>query len=291
MKLVDSIRYVGFKTTGRLPSPKGLASAVISLLQGDDYNIDELVRLIQSDPAIAGELLKFSNAANFGHSSPIVSIPKAVIALGTRQVSIIVSAFSVLRSHRMGKCTPFDYEKFWSRALATAISAQALASYTKFNAEENFTAGLLCSLGELALASVYPDSYGEIISKSDDRHNRIKLEQEAFGCDHRELGATLVLEWGLPLKLVTAICHCEAPDDAGFQEGSRIHELTLSLHVALTLADICVADGAARKEMLPSLYAKAARLGISAEEINSTAGDIIANWKEWGKQLKIQVLC
>jgi len=289
MKLVDPIRYEKLSASGRLPSPKGLTLTIIRLLQHDDYKIDDLVHLIQSDPAIAGELLKFANAASFGHSRPIASLSKAVTTLGALRIRVIVIAFSVLNNHRSGNCPQFDYERFWSRALATAISAQALAYIAKINIEENFTAGLLCSLGELALASIFPERYGEIISNPDENvHNRIALEREAFGSDHRELNATLLLEWGLPLELVTAIYHCEAPDEADFQEGSRIHGLTLSLHVALALADICVADDAGRKALWPDMYNKAAKLEISAEGMNSMAEDIIASWHEWGEQLKIQ---
>jgi diguanylate cyclase (GGDEF)-like protein len=291
MQLVDPIRYVKLKASGRLPSPKGLALAVVRLLQRDDYKIDELVRLVQSDPAIAGELLKFSNAAALGHSRPIVSLSKAITTLGTLRVRVLVLAFSVLHNHRDGNCPQFDYEQFWSRSLATAIAAQALASYAKINAEENFTAGLLCSLGELALASIFPERYGEILAAPDNGfHKRLALEQQAFGNDHRELNATLLLEWGLPEVLVTAIYHCEAPDEAGFQDGSRIHGLALSLHVSLAMGKICVADDKARWAMLPNLYAKAARLGISTEDMNSMADGITASWLEWGRQLKIQTL-
>lgn len=289
MKLVDPTHYAKLKETGQLPSPKGLALAIIKLLQRDDYKLDELVRLIQADPVIAGEMLKFANAAPYGHTSPIVSLSKAVTTLGTRQVGMIIVAFSVLNNHRSGNCAQFDYEKFWSRSLATAISAQSLAFYAKTNADENFTAGLLSSLGELALASIFPERYGEIISMSDDRSiKRITLERESFSNDHRELNATLMLDWGLPLKLVAAIYHCEAPDEADFLDGSRTNGLTLSLHIALTLGDVCVADDDARSAMLPNLYAKAARLGISTEEMNSMADSIIANWKIWCEQLKIQ---
>jgi two-component system cell cycle response regulator len=289
MRLVDPILYVNLKASGRLPSPKGLALSIVRLLQRDDYKIDDLVRLIQSDPAITGELLRFSNAATYGHTRPIIALSEAVTILGILRVRILVLAFSVLHDHRSGNCPQFNYEQFWARALAAAISAQALASYAKINAEENFTAGLLCSLGELAMASIFPDRYGEIIFLTgDDIHKRIALEREIFGTDHCELNASLLLEWGLPEALVTAIYHCEIPDDAGFQEGSRIYGLTLSLHVALAMASICVAEDMARWTMLPNLYAKAARLGISTEEINSMADRIAANWLEWGELLKIQ---
>ena len=150
MKLVETIRYEQFKAAGHLPSPNGLVLAITKLLQRDDYKIDDVVHLVQSDPAIAGELLKFSNAASFAHSRPIVSLSKAVITLGTHRVRVLILALCMLRNNPIGKCKQFDYGRFWSRALAAAISAQTLASYAKISAEDNFTAGLLCSIGELS---------------------------------------------------------------------------------------------------------------------------------------------
>ena len=195
----------------------------------------------------------------------------------------------MLNNNRVGNCPQFNYEKFWSRALATAISAQALSAYAKIDAEENFTAGLLCSLGELALASAFPEKYGEIMSKSDNSHDRTKLELEAFGSDHRELSATLLLtEWRLPLELVTAIYHCEDPDRADLPDGLRIQVISLSLHAALAFADVCVANDATRELVLSNLYSKVARLGISQEVTKLMVEDIINKWREWGRFLKIQ---
>ena len=56
MRPMDPTRYRKLKASGRLPSPKGVAVAIIRLLQQDDYKMDDLVRLLQSDPAIAGRL-------------------------------------------------------------------------------------------------------------------------------------------------------------------------------------------------------------------------------------------
>lgn len=287
MRQVDPIRYIKLKASGRLPSPAGTALAIVRLLQRDDFKIDELLRLVQSDPAIAGNLLKFANAAVYGHSRPVVSLSKAIVTLGTFRVRNLVLALSVLQHHRSGDCLQFDYENFWSRSLASAISAQALAPYAGTPPEENFTAGLLGCIGELALASVYPERYGEIICAVTG-HKRLALEQAAFGTDHRELTASLLIEWGFPDILVSAVYYCEAPEEAAMPEGSRGFALTYSLHIALDLARICVTDDIGRWSMLPNLFAKAARLGISTEELNSLADGIITSWLEWGAMLKIQ---
>ncbi len=257
MQLVDPALYKQLKASGQLPSPKGVGLAIAKLLQCDDYKIDDLVRLVQSDPAIAGDLLKFSNAASYGHNRPIVSLSKAVTTLGTLRVRVLVLALSVLHNHRSGNCPQFDYKRFWSRALAAAISAQALAHYAQITPEENFTAGLLCSVGELALASIFPERYGEIISTSDNEiHKQLALEREAFDTDHRELASTLLMEWGLPEVLATAVYHCELPDEAGLLDGSRVSSLTseqrAQVHQALRVSRH-VAHWQQRFRLLPEL--------------------------------------
>ena len=289
MKLIDPVRYIKLAASGKLPTPQGLALAINGLLQQDDYKIDELVRLVQSDPALAGELLKFSNAASFGHTRPIISLSEAAITLGSRRAGTLVLALSVLHSNRGGHCIQFDYERFWSRALVTAISAHALASHSQIKADEIFTAGLLCSVGELALASLFPERYGEIISTSaEGTLKRFTLEREAFEFDKSELTASMLLEWELPEILATAVYYCEAPDAAELQEGSRLHGLTLSLHVALSLAELCVPREGSSLVTLQTLLTKAARLGINAEELSVIAEGIITSWIEWGELLQIQ---
>lgn len=288
MKHIDPNRYSELKASGRLPSPKGVAFAIIKLLQRDDYNIQDLVRLVQSDPAIAGRLLKFSNAAAFGQRRPIVSLAKATIALGAFRVRDLVLAFSVLQGNRTGKCAEFDYKRFWSRALACAIAAQALSVHAQIAAEENFTAGLLCSVGELALASIFPDRYGAILANQGPVEERINQEQTAFQTDHRELSAALFMEWGLPEVLAAAVYHAELPDEAGFSEGSRGHILALSLHFSLAMADICVSNENERWALIPDLFSKAARLGIGTDELTALADAVTASWREWGDSLSIQ---
>ncbi len=289
MRLVDPALYIKLASSGKLPTPQRLALAITRLLRNDNYKIDDLVRLVESDPALAGELLKFSNAASYGHSRPVASIPKAVVTLGTGRIRVLVLALSVLHSNRNGHCLGFNYEQYWSRALVTALSAQALSPYAKINDEDNFTARLLSSIGELALASIFPERYGEIISIPDEQiQKRLALERDAFSTDHREMTATMLLNWGLPEVLVTAIYHCVSPDESDLIEGTRVHGLSLALKIAFDLARICVPKDSRPQTNLPTLLANANRLGINSEKFNLIADSIIANWLEWGELLRIQ---
>lgn len=284
---MDTRRYEELKATGKLPSPSGVALAIVKLLQRDDYHIEELSHLVQSDPAIAGRILKFANTALQGtltHSRPIVSLSKAVFALGAFRVRDLVLGFSVLHSHQNVSCGNFDLQLFWSRSLATAIANQALAPHAKIAPEENFTVGLLSGIGELAMAALFQEEYTDLQAQE----NTLEQEQQLFDTDHRELTATLLTEWGLPEVLVRVAYFHERPETAEFSDGSRYQLLTLSLHFSRRLADICLADEQQRWSKLMELVTLAARLGIGPDELTTLADQVVTEWQEWGKALQIE---
>ena len=289
MRFVDRERYEALKATGKLPSPKGVAFSIIKLLQRDDFRISDLVQLVQSDPAIAGRLLYFANAAAFGRSRPIVSLQRAIVALGSFRVRDLVIALSVMHSNKSGVCAAFDYEGFWGHSLATGIACQELAHLTQIASEEIFTIGLLARIGELALASLFPGEYSDILLLAGERAIDIaELEQERFAMDHHELAATLLDEWGLPEVLIQAAFHFEKPDAAGFADGSRVQTLTHSLSFASSLAHVCMIDEESRWSLLPALLARAARLGISGEALNELVDRMVGRWREWGAKLQVR---
>jgi len=289
ISFVDPDRYKSLKATGKLPSPKGVAFSIIKLLQRDDFRVGELVHLVQSDPAIAGRLLKFANAAAFGRTRPIVSLHRAIVALGAFHVRDLVVGLSVMHSHSSGQCAAFDYPTFWGHSLATGIACQELAHVAQVSSEEIFTIGLLARVGELAMASLFPTDYAEILREARRAQADLRqLERDAFGMNHSQLGATMLAEWGLPEMLIQAAYHHEQPDLGGFPDGSRLQTLTHSLHFAGALATVCTADEEARWGLLPGLLTRAARLGISGDALNSIADRMVVRWREWGAMLQVR---
>jgi two-component system cell cycle response regulator len=184
----------------------------------------------------------------------------------------LVIGLSVMHTHTSGQCSTFDYGAFWGHSLATAIACQELAQFAQISSEELFTIGLLARVGELAMASLYPEEYAVILLKAKEGDASLAtLERDCLEMDHQQLGATMLAEWGLPELLIQAAYHHEQPDLAGFRDGSRVQTLTHSLHFARALAEVCMADEEARWSLLPGLLTRAARLGISGDALNDMA--------------------
>lgn len=289
MEVINQNRFKELKATGELPSPKGVALALLNLMQQDDVTIQSIARVVQADPAISGRLIKFSNSLHFNTRRHIASVSEAVMVIGLPMVRQLVLGFSVLSDHRNGKCNAFNYQEFWSSSLATAIANQALSAQAKTSSEETFTCGLLSGIGRLALATLFPDKYAKVLSTaaSAPPDELIRLEQEQFDTDHNELAAALLKEWGFPVILIEAIYHHEYPEKGDFQTGSRAYTLVHSLHLSRSLANLCIADESSRRALLPGLYVLGARLGIDAEALIALSDRVVSEWRQWGKILDV----
>lgn len=289
MEIIDQNRFDELKATGQLPSPQGVALAILKLMQQDDVTLQDIAHVIQTDPALTGRLIKFANSAHSGTRRPIVSISEAVMFIGLPMVRQLVLGLSVLSGSRVGKCKAFDYDEFWSRSLATAIANQALSARAKTAAEETFTCGLLSNIGSLAMATLFPDKYAGVLEAAVDKtaEELISLEQAEFACDHNEMTVALLKEWGFPEIFLGIVFHHENPDMGDFQEGDRTYTLVHALRLSAFLAKICLADENSRRLLLPRLYVLGARLGIDSEDLMTLSDRVVTEWQEWGRMLNV----
>lgn len=287
---MDKQAFEELKTTSKLPSPSGVALRIMELCRKDDVSVPELAKAVQIDPALTGRLVKFANSAMAGPRRPVVAIGDAIRMLGIGTVRQLALGFSILGQHRTGTCRAFDYQLFWSRSLASAIAANSLCLRTRAAAaDEAFTCGLLLRVGSLALASLYPEGYGELIA--DDARppaGLLEIERRQLKTDHLELTAALLEEWMLPRVFVEAVYHHENPQASQYPEGSREATLCHLLHLAASIGVFCTASDAERKHMLADVVFEAARIGIDADALGPLVDQVVAEWREWGKVLEVR---
>ncbi|MEW6313826.1 MAG: diguanylate cyclase [Pseudomonadota bacterium] len=279
------------RASGELPSPTGVALEVMRLLKKKDVTLQEVARVIKADPALAGRIIKAANAAHGGGLRPIASVPDALAVTGLATVRRLALGFSLISSHSTGKCAAFDYGEFWSRSLATAIALQMLTLRTGATAaEEVFALGLLAQIGRLALATLYPEKYADLLRSWDGAslQELAALERTAFNMDHNELTAAMLADWGFPQVLIDPAHHHEAPEDGKFVDGSRTWLLAHSLFCASLLAKACLSAEQERRTMLPKLFLLGSRLGFETEAMTALMDQVVVEWQEWGKFLHVR---
>lgn len=276
------------KASPKLPTPSGTALEILRLCRSDDSSLAEIAQVIQADPALSAEVLRYANSAFLATGIKVASIQKATVKLGMRTVMHLALGFSVLTGNLNGNCDEFDYDSFWSMSLAQAIAAKTIASYGNIHIpDEMFVCSLLSHIGELALASLFPHEYGMILKEQHSRTERLQLERNNFNIDSAELTTELFLDWGLPAPYAYA---------GGFHEDLTTVELgdettrgvAELLHISRLVAILCH-TAKVEKEWLRKTESLCKSLGRIQEDFGTVFDAIVSNWTEWGETLHFRV--
>jgi two-component system, cell cycle response regulator len=280
-------RFETLKAGGMMPSPQGVALAVLELTQKHDASIQTLTHLVQTDPAMSGRILRYANAVHGGSLRRIASLPHAIVFLGLFRVRQIALGFSLVDHYRSGACEAFDYLGYWTASLATGITAQQVAAQAQCPPDESFTCGLLSNIGRLALATLFPNDYTHILQQNLPNLQLRDAEISHFGLDHAALTAELLQDWGLPEIFYQAVRYHEQPTEAPFAAGSRAQTLTAALHFSSKVGALLNLDATQRWDQVPSLYQAAAQIGLEDQHVPPLVESVVSQWQDWGRELHL----
>jgi diguanylate cyclase (GGDEF)-like protein len=282
------------KVSGKLPTPKGLALEVINLTQRENTSNDDVIRAISADPVMGIRVIKAANVLISNSARPVVTISDSVAVLGFRALRQLVLSISLIENHQQGSCKNFNYSHFWAHSLLTGIAVrhftERLADRSRLAAaEEIFTLGLLGEVGRLAMASVYPEEFSEIIQ----HEATISLEQlyqkerDKFGFHQAELSSAILADMNFPPIFLRLINDYPQPKSSTIAEGSREWKLMNLLHLASMMADVSLADKTESIRLLGQLRSEASFLAIEEKDIVAVAEKCAHDWPEWTRLLNL----
>lgn len=187
-----------------------------ALISDPDSAIDDISAVINTDPALTTRLLKIVNSPFYGFPSQINTISRAITIIGTRELTHLVLATSVMNAFRGIPANLMDMDTFWRHSLACAITAKYLAEAThQTNQEQYFIAGLLHNIGSLVLYQSVPELAREAINSARFGHEVLhEAEKRIIGFDHAEVGAILIQNWRLPESLAQVARYHHQPGRA-----------------------------------------------------------------------------
>jgi two-component system cell cycle response regulator len=270
----------------KLPTPSRTALEVMRLCHSEESSLNEIAQVIQTDPSLSAELLSYANSAFLATGIQVASVQKAAVKLGMKTVVNLALGFSLLSHNKSGRCQGFDYSRYWSSSLAQAIAAKTIAGLGKeFDSEELFVCGLLSHMGELALASLFPREYGEILATQETGAALKAREKEAFDIDSSELTTELFLDWGLPAHYALAAGFHEDLDSVELGQ-STTQRVARLLHLSYQIAWICHSPKPL-PDKLAEVEAMAEEFAIAPGAFAPVFDTIINRWHEWGEMFKI----
>jgi signal transduction histidine kinase len=230
-----------------LPTLSVVATRILHLASADNVSIKEIVRVIESDPALTTRLLALCRRAAYRTRNPITTVEMAVLMLGVEAVRSLVLSVAIFdwtsgtteayrRQGAVGNATGrgrasthpgagpapasggmFNRVGFWQHSIAVACASELIAREhpeLEMHAEECFVCGLVHDLGKIALDLVLPRAYARVVQMAEVRQGNIAdFERPVVGVDHLLAGRTLAERWKLPALLVEAMGRHNVPPE------------------------------------------------------------------------------
>ncbi|NMT64176.1 HDOD domain-containing protein [Marinobacter orientalis] len=271
----------------RLPPMPALALRILRLTANTDASARELAELIEFDPSLTAQVMRYARSALFNYPGQINSVQEAVTrVLGFDRVAHIALGIASVRAFDVPRQGMLGMDQFWRHSLYCAFLCQRMAPRCNADKGLAYLCGLLHNFGLLLIGHLFPQEFKELntLREANPEASMHSLEQQVFGADdnqqmlavgHGAIGGILHRLWELPDPVVKA---AGMHQQQGYQGEHENYVLMVQLANAL-LKEKGIGD-----EFNPDdLTALALPLGLSdsditilSEEIGRVSGDLDA---------------
>jgi len=227
-------------SAAQLPALPQSAIRLLELSQDPNNGPAEFAVPIESDPGLAGQVLRFVNSSYFGFSREISSVKLAITLVGVRTIKNFALWSAVFSLMPNPKCGPFDLKSLWQDSLRRALFARAMAKILGLKeVEEPFAAALLQDMAVPVLAKEAPNLYVKLLQARDGGRLRLShLEQRLFGWTHAEAAGLMARLWNLPDGFAVLVEGHQAIDRWASQPEAEPAKLAVAISALLpTTAD------------------------------------------------------
>ncbi len=199
---------------GGLPTLPKVAAEVLRLAHDPDSSLKDMAAVISKDPPLTSRLLKVANSAFYGLSQQVGSLSVALVLLGMRNITNIVTSISVFRMLRFrGKAGAFTREAFWEHAGACGKACDLIGRVCRLDlGGEAFVTGLIHDVGKILMDAVFHEEFVRILElAAAEGIPMYEAETRILGVDHARIGAWLAEVWNLPEHISEALAHHHGP--------------------------------------------------------------------------------
>ncbi len=142
----DFLRESAIRPQSIAPLPR-VCAQLAELTAQQVTDAAQLARLIQSDPALAGEIMRVANSPALRPRMPVVSLQQAVSWLGVAEVRNIAMAVMLRGEVFVAPGHEPESEELWREAWLAGLWAKEIARERRKQVESAFLAALMHRTG------------------------------------------------------------------------------------------------------------------------------------------------
>lgn len=200
----------------RLPPMPALALRILRLTGNPEASAKELAELIEFDPSMTAQIMRYARSALFNYPGQINSVQEAVTrVLGFDRVAHIALGIASVRAFDVPRGGMLGMDNFWRHSLYCAFLCQNLAARSGHDKGLAYLCGLLHNFGLLLVGHLFPSEFEELnaLREMNPDVSMHSLEHEVFGHSDRQdilvvghgaIGGILHRLWQLPEPVIKA---------------------------------------------------------------------------------------
>jgi HD-like signal output (HDOD) protein len=248
---------------GAKPFPAA-ASRLSQITQNPNCLMDEVVSVLESDPALSANLLRLVNSVGFSLRTPCTSVRHAATLVGTEKLHQVASTAAILDMYESSSAQA-------SRLLEHATVVGALCRYLGFHfglpPDELFTCGFLHDIGKLMLLDTEGDAYLALLERERPQFDTLFVEErKLYGFDHALLAGHVLAAWNIPHPVPKVVAWHHHVTRA-YGESSEISKLVSTLRLADAMSYALVAEDRELEIQNLAKSEAASYMDISAEQL------------------------
>lgn len=249
-----------------MPSFPDVAVQVRRILSDPKSSVDQVVRVVGSEPALAARLMRIANSASLNCSGrPVSDLRTAINRIGYNMVRSASMSFSMNQIRNSSKLASIasHLNDLWERSTCVAAYSFVLArSHTRVNPDEALLTGMMHGIGKLYIltrAAGHPEFFADADSMN-----------EIIDGWHASIGKAILENWDFPEVMAQAV-----GEQADF---SRVRSGTADLSDVVGIAILIASYGTdiAGLEMALRDVAVAQRLGLNGSKMMALMQDSAA---------------
>ncbi len=170
------------------------------MLTSHSYRIEEVIKLVNEDTALASEMLKQANSCYNAGKAPITTIKSAIVRLGSQQIVNLAFSASLANNNSENPLIARFLAQLWQHSHIVAITSSWLAveachrqRLANLNPDEVYLAGLFHDIGKLFLLKAMDNLIQVGIMKADTEMIESILNDLAT-----MMGVRLINYWKIP---------------------------------------------------------------------------------------------
>ena len=202
-----------FEKLGELCSLPAVAQKVIQVSEDPGSDADDMLAVIETDPAVSARLMQVVNSAYCGLRNPVADLKTAVTMLGVDRVRNLALTVSI--GSMFGRDTPvgrLDPVRLWDHSVCVATVCRLIAQRGRYcDPDEAYLAGLLHDLGLIIINQHLQALVPRVLVRCETGAPLPAAEREVLAFDHAQIGAYVAWRANFPERLVTAIDYHHDP--------------------------------------------------------------------------------